>query len=79
MMIHKIFDHFNDTECPPITNTVGSVTNTSATDDDDYGDDGESVYGSIVIAVLYFSWVTVKLRCFYYVSFCVPTYHQVTS
>jgi len=65
MMIHKIFDHFmttNDTECPPITNTIGSVTNTSATDDDDYGDDGESVYCSVVIAVLYFSSVIV---CFH--------------
>ena len=52
----------NDTECPPITNTIGSVTNTSATDDDDYGDDGESVYCSVVIAVLYFSSVIV---CFH--------------
>ena len=45
-MIHKIVDIIvgtNYVQYPPVTNTIGNVTNTGATTDDDCYMDGENV------------------------------------
>ena len=47
MTILKIYDIImgtNYVQYPPVINTIGNVTNTGATTDDDYDDDGKDLY-----------------------------------